>query len=276
MVRGAPAASTPIFMINYAKSRRCSPWCAPDSPDNLMVNVRQAAGRSRARWAEAVRPQAGAAEPAGPHGDPPLPTRPWPFLGRYVRRHLPLSTAAFIAVVGGASCAVGAQYGLKLLVDRMSTGAPGGALTPLVLSVALFLGLLAAENLCWRLGGWLGSRAVIRIGADLRLDLFDVVSRHTSRFFARQTSGAIAARITSAAKATASVLSTLIWNIVPPCADLLGSVVVLITIDWRLAAALLVAVVGLIILLRAVGARGFPVHRAYHAESAEVLGDVGD
>jgi ATP-binding cassette subfamily B protein len=241
-----------------------------------MMDVRQAASRACARWAEAVRPQASATEPPGPHGDPPLPIRPWSFLGHYVRRHFPLSTAAFFAVVGGASCAVGAQYGLKLLVDRMSTEAPGGTITPLILSVALFLGLLAAENLCWRLGGWLGSRAVIRIGADLRLDLFDVVSRHTSRFFARQTSGAIAARIASAAKATASVLSTLIWNIVPPCADLLGSVVVLITIDWRLAAALLVAVVGLTILLRAVGARGFPVHRAYHAESAEVMGDLGD
>jgi ATP-binding cassette, subfamily B, bacterial len=77
-------------------------------------------------------------------------------------------------------------------------------------------------------------------------------------------------------QAATSVLSTLIWNIIPPCADLLGSMVVLMTIDWRLAAALVVAVMVLTILLRSIGKRGFPLHRAYHAESAEVLGDIGD
>jgi ATP-binding cassette, subfamily B, bacterial len=205
-----------------------------------------------------------------------LPTRPWPLLGRYIRHHLPVSVAAFLAVIGGASCAVAAQYALKLLIDRMASGTPGGPLLPLALCGVLFLVLLAAENACWRLGGWLGSQAIIRIGGDLRLDLFDNVIRQTARFFARQTSGALAARVTSAAKSATSVLSTLIWNVVPPCADLIGTVIVLTTIDWRLAAALLVAVVGLTAWLRRVGAHGFPVHRAYHARSAEVVGDLSD
>jgi ATP-binding cassette subfamily B protein len=113
-----------------------------------------------------------------------LPMRPWPLLGLYIRRHLRLSTAAFLAVVGGAFCAVAAQYGLKLLVDRMASSTPGSPLLPLALCGGLFLSLLAAENACWRLGGWLGSRAIIRIGADLRLDLFDNVTRQTWRFFA--------------------------------------------------------------------------------------------
>jgi ATP-binding cassette subfamily B protein len=205
-----------------------------------------------------------------------LPSQPWPLLGRYIGRHLALSTAAFLAVVGGAFCAVAAQYGLKLLVDRMASSAPGSTLLPLGLCGGLFLGLLAAETACWRLGGWLGSRAIIRIGADLRLDLFANVTRQTWRFFARQTTGALSARIASASKGATSVLATVIWNIIPPCADLIGSVVVLMTIDWRLAAALLVAVLGLTALLRRVGARGFPIHRAYHAQSAEVLGALSD
>jgi ATP-binding cassette, subfamily B, bacterial len=146
---------------------------------------------------------------------------------RYIRRYLALSVAAFLAVVGGASCAVGAQYGLKLLVGRMAVSQPHAALLPLTLSV----------------------------------DLFDVVSRQGPRFFAQQTSGAVAARIAAAAKASSAVLSTLIWNIVPPCADLFGTVVVLVTIDWRLAAALLAAVATLIAFPRRRGAR-LSVHRA--------------
>lgn len=211
-----------------------------------------------------------------PDGAVTLPTAPWPLLARYVRRHLPLSAAAFTAVVGGAFCAVSAQYGLKLLVDRMATGTPGGPLLPLMVSCGIFLGLLAAENLCWRLGGWLGSRAIIRIGVDLRLDLFENVVRQTWRFFMEHTSGALASRITAASKAATSVLATLIWNIIPPCADLVGSVIILVTIDWRLAGGLLLAVTVLTGLLRVVGARGFPVHRTYHARSAAVIGDLSD
>src|SRR3954447_1987234 len=119
-----------------------------------------------------------------------LPTTPWPLLARYVRCHLPLSVAAFAAVVGGAFCAVSAQYGLKLLVDWMTGGTPGGPLLPLWLSCTFFLGLLAAENLCWRLGGWLGSRAIIRIGVDLRLRPVDGASRPKFRLFFGPASGA--------------------------------------------------------------------------------------
>jgi ATP-binding cassette, subfamily B, bacterial len=204
------------------------------------------------------------------------PAQPWRFLGLYLRRHLPLSGAAFIAVISGASCAVGAQYSLKLLIDRMSSSGRDATIMPLALDVGLFLSLLAAESAFWRLGGWLGSRAIIRIGADIRLDLFDQVIGQSWRFFTSQTSGALSGRIPSAAKAATAVLSTLIWNIVPPCADLLGSIIVLMTIDWRLAAALLVSIMVLTTLLRSIGAQGFPLHRAYHARSAEVLGEIAD
>jgi ATP-binding cassette subfamily B protein len=103
--------------------------------------------------------RAAAGQDKATHGG--LPTRPWPLLGRYILRHLPVSVAAFLAVIGGASCAVGAQYGLKLLVDRMASGTPAGSLLPLISYGTLFLTLLAAENACWRIGGWLGSRAII-------------------------------------------------------------------------------------------------------------------
>src|SRR3712207_3327352 len=205
-----------------------------------------------------------------------VPTKPWPFLYRYVRRHLPLALGTLAAVAGGALCAVAAQYGLKMLVDRMAAPAQAADVTPLVLEVGLFLGLLAGENAFWRLGGWLGSRAIIRIGADIRLDLFDRLSGQSWRFFTRQASGSLSGRVASAARASTAVLGTLIWNIVPPCADLLGSIIVLMTIDWRIAAALVVAVSALTGVLRAIGARGFPLHRAYHEQDAHVLGELGD
>src|SRR4051794_11475216 len=94
---------------------------------------------------------------------------PWRFLGSHVRRHYRLAAVTLASVVSGASCAVAAQYCLKLLIDRMSSSASGSPLLPLAIDVGLFLGMLAAESSFWRLAGWLGSRLVIRIDCDIRL-----------------------------------------------------------------------------------------------------------
>ena len=211
-----------------------------------------------------------------------LPTGAVPFLLRYIRRHLRLSLALLATVTGGALCAVAAQYGLKLLVDGMtapqvvSAAAPGADRTHVFLLLGLFLGLLAVESVCWRLGGWLGSRATIRVGEDIRLDLFEMVSARPWRFFNGQASGALAGRITTASGAATTVIRTVVWNVLPPFTDLVGSVVVLATIDWRIGAGL-VAVAGTgVSVMHRVGRRGFPLHRAHHREAADVSGSLAD
>ena len=88
----------------------------------------------------------------------------------YVRRRAGLSTLVFLAVVAGAASAVGLQYSLKLLIDALS--ASNHDLRKVSRAGALFLGMIAIENLFWRVGSWLGSRTVVTNGGDLRLDLF--------------------------------------------------------------------------------------------------------
>jgi ATP-binding cassette subfamily B protein len=197
-----------------------------------------------------------------------------PFLLHYVRRHFRLSLALLGVVTGGAVCAVAAQYGLKLLVDGMT--APGADRQGVMLSLGLFLGLLGVESICWRLGGFLGSRAIIRVGEDIRIDLFEAVSGRSWEFFNSQASGALAGRITAASGAATTVMRTVVWSLVPPITDLVGSVVVLSVIDWRIGGVLvLVAGVATAVLHR-LGLRGFSVHRAYHREAAEVAGVLAD
>ncbi|MBV8092792.1 MAG: ABC transporter ATP-binding protein [Acetobacteraceae bacterium] len=204
-----------------------------------------------------------------------LPVGPVAFLLGYVKRHLPLSAAALAVVISGALCAVSAQYGLKLLVDGM-TAPPHEGRERVFLSLALFLSLLALESACWRLGGWLGSRAVIKVGEDIRLGLFDSVAARSWQFFNGQASGALAGRIVAAATAGAAVLRTVVWNVLPPLMDLAGSVVVLATIDARIAAGLVVVAGAATWALHRLGGRGFPLHEAYHREAAEVSGNLAD
>src|SRR5437762_12957701 len=88
-----------------------------------------------------------------------FPRRPIPFLWHYVRRRPLLHFTALAAVLGAASAACAAQYGLKLIVDAMAQGAEH--MTAVWLALAVFVGLLAGESILWRSGSWLGYRAVL-------------------------------------------------------------------------------------------------------------------
>ncbi len=219
--------------------------------------------------------------PAAP-GVLDLPIGGLPLLMRYVRRHLRLSAGLLVAVTGGAVSAVAAQYGLKLLVDAMTapTAAAGAALQAgrahVFALLGVFLGLLAFESACWRVGGWLGGRAMIRVARDIRLDLFGTLSARPWRFFNGQASGALASRITAAATSATAVMRTVVWNLLPPITDIVGSVVVLTMIDWRIGAGLVVAAAGGTWALHRLGNRGFPLHHAHHSKAAEVAGSLGD
>src|SRR5687767_11937390 len=92
----------------------------------------------------------------------PLPNTPLSFLMRYVRARRWQFGGLFSVIMAGAACAVLVQYGMKLLVDAMASAdrASADVWTPL----ALFLGLIAVENVMWRTGGWLGARTIVATG----------------------------------------------------------------------------------------------------------------
>ena len=124
-----------------------------------------------------------------------FPRRPIPFLWHYVRRRPLLHFTALAAVLGAASAACAAQYGLKLIVDAMAQGAEH--MTGVWLALAVFVGLLAGESMLWRFGSWLGYRAMLVDKAEARLDLFDHLGGHSSRYFTDVMSGALASVVAS-------------------------------------------------------------------------------
>ncbi len=203
-----------------------------------------------------------------------LPDRPVPFLLRYIRLRRYSFATLFAIIVGAASCAVAVQYGMKLIVDAMA--APDRATAPIWFPLGLFLTLIAVEQTLWRLGGWLGCRTVVATGVDLRLDLFHYLTGHPMRYFAQHFSGALGNRITQTASGVTLIFSQLTWNILPPVVDFLGAVVVLCTIDVRMAATLVVFVVIVAGLILKFGSRGRPLHQRFAEEGARTNGQLVD
>ena len=210
----------------------------------------------------------------GPSGATPgrkVPGTPIPFLWGYIARRRLMFGTLLLIVTGAASCAVGVQYGMKLIVDAMTMD--DRSTQEIWRWLALFIALIAAESALWRLGGWLGCRTIVSTGVDIRLDLFDHLAGHPMQFFSDHMAGALGNRVTATAGASGAIFSGLIWKIMPPCIDFVGAVVVAATIDLRMAATLVAAVAGFITFF---GSRGRPLHQAYAEQGARVGGEIVD
>jgi len=185
-----------------------------------------------------------------------------------------LHFTALAAVLGAASAACAAQYGLKMIVDAMAQGAEH--IAAVWWALAMFLGLLAGESILWRSGSWLGYRAMLVDKAEARLDLFDHLGGHSSRYFTDGMSGALASRVSSTGDSVQQVLSIVLFNIAPVCADFCAAMLILATVEWQLVAALGLFVLVAVGILARLGQRGTPRHRAYADRAAEVGGALVD
>ncbi|MDB5878303.1 MAG: transporter related protein [Variovorax sp.] len=203
-----------------------------------------------------------------------LPRRPAPFLWRYVRQRPWLFGILTSLIVLAAACSVGVQYGMKLIVDAMAGDDRQSRL--IWWSLGLFISLIALESVFWRLSGWLGCRAVVATGVSVRLDMFRHLSGHSLDYFADHMAGSLGNRVTATAGAAGSILSTLIWKILPPCVDFIGAVIVLSTIDWRMALTLIGFVCMVAAILAVFGKRARPLQQLYARQAAQVGGELVD
>nr|WP_234464655.1 ABC transporter ATP-binding protein [Stutzerimonas stutzeri] len=206
----------------------------------------------------------------------PLPSRPVAFLWHYICTR-PWHFGGLLAlIIGAASCAVAVQYGMKLLVDAMAQGTADRASANVWWPLGLFIGLIVTENVLWRLGGWLGCRTVVASVVDIRVDLFKHLTGHPMRYFTEHFAGSLGNRISAVGQAAGAIYGGLAWKIVPPIVDFLGAVVVLLTVDVRMAVALIGFVAIVAALITGFGIRGRAKHQRFAAQSARVGGELVD
>jgi ATP-binding cassette, subfamily B, bacterial len=219
----------------------------------------------------AVTPNAG--RPSAP-GAAEFPDQPLAFLWHYIRRRPLLHAAALVSVVGAASFACVAQFGLKLIVDAMAAGPQ--QIVRVWWALALFAGLLASESALWRFGSWFGYRAILIDKAEAKLDLFNHLIGHSSRYFSDRMGGALANRISSTGDSLQQAYSAVLFNIAPVCADFCVALAMLATVEWHLVAALFGFVLVAAGMLFRLSQRGMPRHRFHADRAAEVGGELVD
>jgi ATP-binding cassette subfamily B protein len=200
--------------------------------------------------------------------------RPLAFLTGYVRRHWGGHAVVLAAVVLAVAASVLSQYGMKGLIDQVSHGpdAPNHVWQ----AFAVLCGLIAADNLMWRVGGWVAAHSFVRVTGDVRRDLFAHLAGHSPSYYAERLPGTLGGRITSTANAMFMTENVLTWNVLPPCLAVVIAILLIGTVQIWMAAALgavSLSMAGLIYLL---ARRGTPLHSAYAHEAAAVDGELVD
>jgi len=192
----------------------------------------------------------------------------------YAGRRLGGHMLVFASVLAAVCCAIGAQYGVKNLVDVLGAGATTDR--ELWSPVVLLLALVAGDNLFWRLAGRVAAPSFVGVAGDVRDDLFQHLSGHGTRYFSNRFPGALAGRIATAGNAAFAIENRLAWNTIPPAAAVLSSIAVLGLVNWRLTVALaaIAAVLGSIIAWLA--GRSSHLHDRYADRAATVTGDLAD
>jgi ATP-binding cassette, subfamily B, bacterial len=198
--------------------------------------------------------------------------RPFAFIFRYIKRR-PLTHAIILgAVLAAVACSVGTQYGIKYLVDVLSRHDNAGVWV----AFAVLGSLIAADNLLWRVGGWIANYAFVGVTGDLRRDLFRHLMGHSPGYFADRLPGTLTSRVTATSNAVFTGENMFVWNVLPPCAATVAAIALVRTISLPMALALaLVAGVMVVIMFR-LAAAGRPLHHDFAGKAAVVDGEMTD
>jgi ATP-binding cassette subfamily B protein len=163
---------------------------------------------------------------------------------------------------------------MKHLIDAVSVGPQ--AATGAWGAFALLCGLVAADNLAWRIGGYAAARTYVAVTGDVRRDLFAHVSGHSPSFFAERLPGALASRISAAANAAFAVENTTSWNVLPPSLGTILAIGFIGSVSPLLCGVLLVISLAMGALVFRLAQRGTPLHRTFAERAAAVDGELVD
>jgi ATP-binding cassette, subfamily B, bacterial len=202
-----------------------------------------------------------------------LAGHPYAFILRYVRRRAFSHLAIFAAVLGAVACSITTQYGVKYLVDALSSPARSGAIW---IAFALLVSLIAADNILWRLAGWVASCSFVRVTGDVRRDLFRHLTGHSPGYFADRLPGMLTSRITATSNAVFTAENMFVWNVMPPCAAMVGAIAFVTTISVPMALTLSVIGGVVVIAMFHLAAAGKPLHHAFADHAAAVDGEMVD
>ncbi|MBS0528712.1 MAG: ABC transporter ATP-binding protein [Proteobacteria bacterium] len=200
--------------------------------------------------------------------------RPFALVIRYLRKRLAAHVVIVISVVVAVVCSVGTQYGVKSLVDALSSASASSG--KVWLALISLMALIAADNFLWRIASWTASFTFVGVTGDLRSDIFRHLTGHAPSYFANRLPGMLTSRITATSNAVFTVENMFVWNVLPPCIATISAIMLIGTVSLSMAAGLMVFSGVVIVAMFRMAAAGKPLHDDFADKAAAVDGEMVD
>ncbi len=188
-------------------------------------------------------------------------------LGRFARPYARRGIVAAFTLVVATGASVAGPVVAKQVID---SGIRTGDYSRVVLWVAVFLAVVVAGWAATAAQSYLTSWVGERVLADIRVAIFAHVQRLDLGFFERTPAGVVISRLTNDVEAMNSMVTDGPTTLIQNTLTLIGSAVVLLVLDWRLALATLTVFPAMAI--------GTAVFRRYsgraYRRTRERMGDV--
>nr|WKF59446.1 ATM1-type heavy metal exporter [Paraburkholderia busanensis] len=200
--------------------------------------------------------------------------RPIRLIWRYVARRKLAHTVVLASVVAAVACALLAQYGIRNLIDALPTGRahPQNVIRAFAILVALIL----ADNLFWRVAGWVSARTFVAVTGDIRREMFDYLAGHAPSFFADKQPGVLSSRISATANAMYVLENTVAWTALPPTLTVIGAIAMVAAVSVPMSLALVAMSAVLAFCLFLLARKGTAHHEAFAKKAASVDGELVD
>ena len=200
--------------------------------------------------------------------------KPLRLLWRYIARCKVAHLIVLLSVIAAVGCALASQYGIKNLIDALPSGRAHPAIV--IHAFLLLVGLILADNLFWRIGGWVAARTFVTVTGDIRREMFAYLTAHPPAFFADKQPGVLSSRISATANAVYVLENTVSWTALPPCLTVVGAIAMVAAVSIPMSLALVAISAILAIGLFVLASKGTARHQAFAAKAASVDGELVD
>lgn len=196
----------------------------------------------------------------------------WSSFWKLVAKYLPKGWLMAAAIVLGLFETV-FTLAIPLLTSRLVDGFSMENLTGR--TIALLAAAFVAQALMSGLAIYTMSYVGQFIVSGLRRDLWRRVLKLPVSFFDRNTSGETMSRVTNDTNIVRDFITGQVITFLSGIVSIVGSVVILLTIDWKMTLFALLAIPAAMLLLWPVGRRMYAISRDTQQEIAEFQGDLG-
>ncbi|MET0222589.1 MAG: ABC transporter ATP-binding protein [Tardiphaga sp.] len=201
--------------------------------------------------------------------------RPFAFVMRYIKKRSAAHIVILLSVLAAVACSVGTQYGIKYLVDGLSSG-PKDSNHAVWMAFAFLVTLITFDMFMWRVASWIASYTFVGVTGDLRRDIFRHLTGHAPSYFSDRLPGMLTSRITATSNAVFTVENMFVWNVLPPCVATFAAILLIGTVSVPMAAGLTVVAGGVVVMMFKMAAAGKALHDDFANKAAAVDGEMVD